>query len=425
MHSRIAIALCVLTAAVVAGCGGDDDDGPGRSELRLRVLDALPLSGDLATLGQSGRKSADLAIAQIRSATRRLGARHTVEIVHVDDANDPELAVPRVREQLGKGPAACLAGAWTTAPTIALLNGVTIPDGVLQISPAATADELGAVADKGLLARTVMPDATQGRALADVIEEDLGGANGRRVSVAFEDGDYGKELASNFATAWRDRGGIVVGPLAYERRAASYDDVAKRIAAPDLDAFAIFGFATAYQKLAPALVRAGGWQADRTYVADALAARALPQGAGAEATEGLRGTAPGAPEGSPATEAFDRLFTGQKGPTRQAFAAQLFDAVLLCYLSAVEAGRADGRSMAASVRELSGPPGVKYTWQQLPQAVRALEGGEDIDFEGASGPIDLNAVGDATAGAYDLFRFRNGRLEVFGQVPVAPVPGSG
>jgi branched-chain amino acid transport system substrate-binding protein len=422
MQLRIVIALCVAAASVAAGCGGGSSDGgPGRAALRLRIVDVLPLTGDLATLGQSGRKAADLAVAQIRSADRRIGARHTVEIAHVDDANDPKLAVERARAQ--QGGAECLTGAWTTAPTIALLNGIALPDEVLQISPAATADELGDVADKDLLDRTVMPDSLQGRALADVIEEDLGGADGRRVSVAFENVDYGKDLAGTFTKAWRDKGGLVLGPTAYESRAASYDAVAKRIAVQDVDAFAIFGFATAYQKLSAALVRAGGWQAGRTYVADALAAPALPQGAGTDETEGLRGTAPGAPEGSPATEAFDRLFSTAKGPKRQAFAAQLFDAVLLCYLTAVDAGRADGRAMAAEVRDLSGPPGAKYTWQQLPQAVRAIEGGKDIDFEGASGPIDLDASGDASVGAYDLFRFRNGKLEVFDQVPVTQAAG--
>jgi hypothetical protein len=36
----------------------------------------------------------------------------------------------------------------------------------------------------------------------------------------------------------------------------------------------------------------------------------------------------------------------------------------------------------------------------------------------------MNAAGDPTAGAYDLFRFRAGRLEVYDQVPVgAPAAG--
>ena len=74
--------------------------------------------------------------------------------------------------------------------------------------------------------------------------------------------------------------------------------------------------------------------------------------------------------------------------------------------------------MAKVERGISGAPGRVYTWQQLPRAVEALAGGEDIDYEGASGPIDLNGAGDATAGAYDLYRYQDGRITVYDQVIV-------
>jgi len=62
-----------------------------------------------------------------------------------------------------------------------------------------------------------------------------------------------------------------------------------------------------------------------------------------------------------------------------------------------------------------------------PQAIRALEGGQDIDYQGASGPINIEPIqsdagGNPTAGFYDVFRYRNGKLEIFGQTAV---PGSG
>jgi hypothetical protein len=60
------------------------------------------------------------------------------------------------------------------------------------------------------------------------------------------------------------------------------------------------------------------------------------------------------------------------------------------------------------VRKVSSPPGKKYSWRQLPEAIRALEGGQDIDYQGASGPINIEPVqsdagGNPTAGYYDVF----------------------
>ena len=93
--------------------------------------------------------------------------------------------------------------------------------------------------------------------------------------------------------------------------------------------------------------------------------------------------------------------------------------MILCYLSAVAAGSTDGPQMAEQVRAVSGPPGTKYTFLELPEAIQALQDGEDIDYEGASGPIDMNEAGDTTAGVYDIWRFSEGKLETFMQIPVA------
>jgi hypothetical protein len=135
--------------------------------------------------------------------------------------------------------------------------------------------------------------------------------------------------------------------------------------------------------------------------------------------EGFRGTAPGAPEKNPEpAKAFDRLYTSAAGPKRQTFDAQLFDATILCYLSAVAAGEADGTKMAAEVRDVSAPPGTSYSWEQLPQAIKALQDGKDINYIGAAGEIDMNDAGDATAGVYDLYRFKNGKISIYSELPI-------
>ena len=153
---------------------------------------------------------------------------------------------------------------------------------------------------------------------------------------------------------------------------------------------------------------------------DGLASNNLPKLAGSDATEGMRGTRSGLSghrRGGGGLR--PALHEGLPVPPRT-FDAQTFDAVILCYLAAVAAGRPDGADMAQELRAVSGPGGKKYTWKQLPDAVKALQDGNDIDYEGASGPIDLDDEGDPTAGVYDLFRFKDGKADVFGEVPVAP-----
>ena len=66
--------------------------------------------------------------------------------------------------------------------------------------------------------------------------------------------------------------------------------------------------------------------------------------------------------------------------------------------------------------------GEVFTWQQLPDMINALQNGDDVDYEGASGSVEMNQDGDATAEVYDLYRFRGGELDIYSELPVV-LPG--
>jgi branched-chain amino acid transport system substrate-binding protein len=151
----------------------------------------------------------------------------------------------------------------------------------------------------------------------------------------------------------------------------------------------------------------------------------LAEGAGADAVNGLRGTAPGVPDDDKSSQAFDELYTSSepRNVERQTFDAQNFDAVVLCYLAAVAAGSTDGQEMADALGDITAPPGDPYTWDQLPEAIEALQNGDDIDYQGASGPIDLDENGDATSGVYDLYEFKGGAPAPTDEIEVTPPEG--
>ena len=74
--------------------------------------------------------------------------------------------------------------------------------------------------------------------------------------------------------------------------------------------------------------------------------------------------------------------------------------------------------MGDELIDISAPGGEAFTWQQLPDAIEALEKGEDIDYTGASGPIDMDVHGNATSGVFDVFRYTANGLEIAGEVRV-------
>jgi ABC-type branched-subunit amino acid transport system substrate-binding protein len=407
----LAIATIVLAASIGLGaCGGGDNNG----KFDLTIGDIVPLTGALSDFGPPGRKAADLAVAQIRKAIKADNLDQTVKIQHEDEQTDPQASVSAARKLVDAG-AGCIAGAWASADTIPTAKSVTVKEKVVQISPASTAASIANLDDNGYLFRTAPPDTLQAKALADHMDKELGGAQGKTVNVGARNDFYGSGLADAFPKEWQTRGGKIGQKVLYDPDQPSYNSEAEKIASGNPDAYVIIDFPETYAKVGPALVRTGNWDAKITFVTDGLASTELPKDVGSEATEGVRGTSVGVFSGA-APDAFDKLYTSAPGAKRQTFDAQNFDAVMLCYLAAVAAGSADGDKIKDEIVNVSGPPGTKYTWQQLPEAVKALDNGDDIDYEGAVGPIDLDKNGDPSRWIYNIIRFKNGKLETVRKV---------
>lgn len=433
MRGRKLFAVAGSVAALslgAAACGDDDSTtggdsgGGGETSLDLVIGDSLPLSGDLADFGPPGQKAADLAIADIQSAIDEAGVDHTVEIVHEDNGGgaDPQAAVQAARKLSSSDGASCIAGAWASSDTIPTAESVAIPEEVTLVSPASTSDEITGLDDDGLVNRTAPPDSFQGPTLANYVADQLGGAEGKTVNIGARNDAYGNGLAETFSAAWEGMGGEIGAEEIYDPKLPNYDTEAESIVGGSPDAIVIIDFPETYNKVGPALVRTGEFDASKTFVTDGLISGDLAESAGEDAVNGLRGTAPGAPDDDPATKAFDAAYT-KADPTdveRQTFDAQNYDAVVLCYLAAVAAGSTEGADIASTIQDVSAPGGDPYTPEELPEAIEALQNGDDIDYQGASGAIDMDENGDATAGVYDIYEFKNGAPEPVDEVEVAP-----
>ena len=422
---RLRVMLLVVSVAGVslalASCGGGGGGG-GETSLDVTIGDSVPLSGGLADFGPPGEKAADVAIDVINDSIEESGVDHTVNIVHEDNCggDDQQCAVQAARKMVQSDDASCIAGAWASADTIPTAESVAIPEEVLLISPASTSDEITGLDDDGLINRTAPPDSFQGPTLSEfLVEKALKGAKGKTINIGARNDAYGTGLADTFSAAWEEAGGKIGERVDYDIKLPNYDTEAEQLVSGNPDGLVIVDFPETYNKVGPALVRAG-FDPGKTFVTDGLISSDLAESAGEDAVNGLRGTAPGVPDGDPSEEAFDKLYTAAapKDVDRQTFDAQNFDAVVLCYLAAVAAGSTEGADMAAEVQDISAPGGTKYTFEQLPEAVEALQNGDDIDYQGASGPIDMNDSGDATSGVYDLYEFKGGAPEPVDEIKV-------
>jgi ABC-type branched-subunit amino acid transport system substrate-binding protein len=417
----LALAAGLLLVLGVAACGDDDDNGGGGGEasLDLTIGDSIPLTGDLSDFGPPGEKASDIAVAQINQAIQDAGVDHTVKVVHEDDETNPQAAVQAARKMVDSDGATCITGAWASADTIPTAQSVSIPDGILQISPASTSDEITGLDDNGLINRTSPPDSFQGPTLAEAMSQALGGASGKTVNIGARNDSYGTGLAETFSTAWEGLGGAIGQSVIYDPEQPSYNSEAQQITSGNPAAIVLIDFPETFVKVGPALQRTGNFDPAIAWGTDGLASSDLAADVGPDLLEGMRGTAPGAPEKLEPAAAFGQLYEGSdpKDVERQTFDAQQFDATILCYLAAVAAGSTDGQDMADALIDIT-TGGEQLSWQQLPDLINALQNGDDVDYEGASGSVEMNEDGDATAEVYDLYRFRGGEIDIYSEIPV-------
>jgi ABC-type branched-subunit amino acid transport system substrate-binding protein len=418
----LALAAGLLLVLGVAACGGDDDEdggGGGEASLDLTIGDSIPLTGDLSDFGPPGEKASDIAVAQINAAIQEAGVDHSVNVVHEDNETNPQAAVQAARKMVDSDGATCITGAWASADTIPTAQSVSIPDGILQISPASTSDEITGLDDNGLINRTSPPDSFQGPTLAEAMSQALGGASGKTVNIGARNDSYGTGLAETFSTAWEGLGGAIGQSVIYDPEQPSYNSEAQQITSGNPAAIVLIDLPETFVKVGPALQRTGNFDPAIAWGTDGLASSDLAADVGPDLLEGMRGTAPGAPEKLEPAAAFGQLYEGSdpKDVERQTFDAQQFDATILCYLAAVAAGSTDGQDMADALIDIT-TGGEQLSWQQLPDLINALQNGDDVDYEGASGSVEMNEDGDATAEVYDLYRFRGGEIDIYSEIPV-------
>jgi ABC-type branched-subunit amino acid transport system substrate-binding protein len=420
----LAASLALVLAAGAAGCGGGEEEAeegaagtpqasgeaPEQS-FQLEIGNLLPLTGDLSPFGPPGRKSADLAVEQIEAAIQEAGSDIDVTLNTADTETADQAAVQSAR-QLASGGAGCIAGPWASSETIAVGTSVAARQRVPIISPSATSAEITDLEDNGFVFRVAPSDDLQAVGLADTIAEELGGTD-KTISLAARNDAYGEGFINAFKTAWEERGGTTTGPVLYDPQQPSYNSEAAQIVEGDPDAYVVIDFPETYAKMGAALARTGGFDAERLFTADGLASDEVPEGIPAESLEGARGTRPGTPEEGQVAEQFNELYTSAPGPDRQTFDAQTFDATILCFLAAAAAGSGEGPEIAEQLQAVSSAPGEKYTYLELPAALEAIQRGEDIDFDGVTGPIDFDDNGDPTAATYEVWQYQDdGSLEV-------------
>jgi branched-chain amino acid transport system substrate-binding protein len=414
MKNRKALALIAILALVAAACGGSD--GGSEAEVEVETTEApatteaptttaapapagdplilaslMPLSGDLASLGPGIALGAALAVEQINAAGGING--QPVQLIEGDSGCDGAVALTSLNDVIAQG-AQGVMGAACSGTSLAILD-TAIAAEVVMVSPSNTSPQFTKIDKKGFYARTAPSDLLQGDVLASLLVED----GVQTVSIISRADSYGRGLAEATAAAFEAAGGTVKTIVYHATDATEFTSEVTAVGkgAPDAIVGILFP-ETGCGVLQPAFEQ--GLLDTPWYMTDGVKDAGLASLCGlGTALDGFKGTAPGSAAGE-AKDAFEAAYAGVSadGSPTFIFAPQAYDAVMLMAISAAANGVTGPEIASGLVAASSG--GEKC----IGVACIALAAdGVDVDYVGASGEIELNAVGDPTAATYDIW----------------------
>ena len=415
MKNRKALALIAILALVAAACGGSDGgsdeavvevettEAPATTEAPtttaapapasdpLILASLMPLSGDLASLGPGIALGAALAVQQINAAGGING--QPVQLIEGDSGCDGAVALTSLNDVIAQG-AQGVMGAACSGTSLAILD-TAIAAEVVMVSPSNTSPQFTKIDKKGFYARTAPSDLLQGDVLASLLVED----GVQTVSIISRADSYGRGLAEATAAAFEAAGGTVKTIVYHATDASEFTSEVTAVGKGGADAIVGILFPeTGCGVLQPAFEQ--GLLDTPWYMTDGVKDAGLASLCGlGTALDGFKGTAPGSAAGE-AKDAFEAAYAevSADGSPTFIFAPQAYDAVMLMAISAAANGVTGPEIASGLVAASSG--GEKC----IGVACIALAAdGVDVDYVGASGEIELNAVGDPTAATYDIW----------------------
>ncbi|WP_017607974.1 ABC transporter substrate-binding protein [Nocardiopsis xinjiangensis] len=383
----------VLTAlALTLTACGDGNDTPDADENALNLGILYPQTGSLAYLGPSQLSATEYAIEEINAAGGVLGTDMPAP-VQGDEADDEGRANDAANTLIADGSDAII-GAASSGMTQAVHDTVASA-GIPQCSGSATAPDLTDIDDGGNFYRTAPSDLLAGPVLAQEILDD----GHQNVALIARADDYGSGYLQAVQNELRSNGAQVPVAETYDPDTTNFGSVVESVNGDDVDAVSLISFEEGTQILA-ALIEAG-FDGDQLYVTDGLNDPDLGStvSGNTDLVNGVTGVAPSAdnPEFSQGISDFDSDLEVFQ------FAPQVFDCVNLVALAAESAGSTDPAEYAPHVDEVSRPEGTECG--SFEECRDLLDDGQDIDYQGASGNIDLDDNGDPTAATFEVFHW--------------------
>ncbi len=384
----------LLASVATLALGG----AAGAEDVKIGII--LGFTGPLESITPSMAAGAELAINEVNAAGTLLDGSKVTAVRGDSTCVDAAAATAAAERLVTSDKVVAIFGADCSGVTGAILQAVSRPNGIVQISPSSTSPALSTVEDDGLFFRTAPSDARQGEVIAEVLKDRAIGS----VAITFTNNDYGKGLAEAIQTAFEAAGGKVTISAAHEDGKADYSAEVAALAAAGGEVLVVAGYVDQGGKgVIQAAVDTGAFST--FLLPDGMYGESLVQAIGS-AIDGSFGTMPGTDSDGAAKIVEMAKAAGFDGTST--YVGESYDAASLMLLAMQAAGSSASADFKGKIEEVANAPGEKIYPGDLAKAIELIKAGTDIDYVGATN-VELIGPGES-AGSFREYTIKDGQF---------------
>ena len=379
------------------GGGGGGDGGGGSGAYTIGMIDSL--TGSLSAFGERNQRGKDLALSAVNDVG--LNGRE-LQVTVEDSESENQGGVSAAQKLVNQDGVPFVIGAVGSGVSLAIYESVIQGTDVAQLSQNSTG--LGLTDFPGLL-RMSPTGRTQATALANIIADD----GYDEVAMTYVNNNYGQSLADAFVNAWD-------GNLAYnnphDQDQQSYSGVVSEMNSSGAEAWLFITYQAEFATMVNE-VFSNGYE-PQFYGADSVSGDNVLENTPEGSMDGMKIVVPSAPVEAENYQSFAAEFESAYGEAPTAWSAYAYDCVVTAALSIMAADEFTGAALSSVVRDVTRPDGEQVTSFEAAAEILA-DGGtaSDVDYQGVSGPIDLDENGDPV-GFLQITEVRNHDYEGIG-----------
>jgi branched-chain amino acid transport system substrate-binding protein len=446
---RVAVlgALASAAAAVLTiGQGCSESPAKAQKPEPIVIGVSLGLTKDLDTFAAPLRDSIRAAEGEINAAGGLLG--RPIEFDIVDDQSNEGEFVKGVAEGFARKRVVAVIGpigSQQVKETHEIYKGAQI----VQLTPSATSTDLEKLqgTDDRWLFRTTPDDGFQGAAVikfgidtprglgdAGAPTGDAGAASTcAKMAIVNIENAYGNSMADVIEANWSKRSsGGTTRTIAIRKRVptdvkSDYVQDADEVIKTSPDCLVLISYEETAAQFVKDFTANAGYPAlsakgfffigtDGVFTPGFLKgtlANESDESSPSVVEKGMFGTNPDTQPLSSEYQQFRTIYSSyfplRAGEDAPPFTSNTFDAAVLIAFAIQKAGTIDDRpKIRDALKEVARPGGRPINPSQIGEALAELRSGGDIDYKGASGPVDLQDNGNVNAGFIIWELFRNG-----------------